>query len=130
MNFYTEYELLEPLPGGSVKSFKARHIKTMRDVRVHLLVGGNEAVVKQVKNLAPEKRPMILDQGQHEGTVYYVTPPLPDNAGFEQWLTAPVKPAAPDLGRVGQPREDIQIPLRRQEGRWRVVLGLKPTVPE
>lgn len=27
-------------------------------------------------------------------------------------------------------REDAEIPMRRQEGRWRVVLGLRPTVRE
>jgi hypothetical protein len=26
--------------------------------------------------------------------------------------------------------EDVEIPMRREEGRWRVVLGLKPTMPE
>src|SRR4030095_7293175 len=103
MSFYTEYELQEPLPGGKVKSFKARHLKTKREVRVHILVGGNDAVLKLVKSLPPEKRPMILDQGQHEGTVYYVTPPLPEDSGFEQWLGAPVKSSKQaELGRGGR----------------------------
>src|SRR5262245_60023349 len=100
MSFYTEYELLEPLPGGIVKSFKARHIKSKREVRLHLLVGGNDGVVQQVKSLPPEKRPMILDQGTHEGTVFYVTQPLPEGAAFEQWLRTPVQARPVDLGRV------------------------------
>src|SRR5258705_564099 len=101
MSFYTEYELQEPVPGGTVKSFKARQIATQRDVRVHLLVGGNDSVMRHMRTLPPEKRSLILDQGVNGGNIYIVTPPLPGDLGFEHWLSAaPVAtpPATPSAG--------------------------------
>ena len=97
MSFYTEYELLEPLPGGAVKSFKARQIATQREVRVHLLVSGNDPVMRQMQNLPPEKRLLVLDQGQHDGTAYIVTTPLPGEPDFENWLNAAAV-ASPSMG--------------------------------
>src|SRR5262245_4310256 len=105
MSFYKEYELLDPLPGGTVRSFTARQIATQRDVWVHLLIGGSDAVLRQMDSLPPEKRSLIVDQGQHESTTYVVTSPLPGGMGFEEWLsTPPSTPATPkqDFTRAGR----------------------------
>src|SRR5687767_3192675 len=108
MSFYTQYELQEPIPGGTVRSFKARQIATQREVRVHLLVGQNDEVMRQLRILSPEKRPLIVDQGNNDGTLYVVTLPLPGDSGFEEWLSAPVGAPPPvsaspqNLGRSGQ----------------------------
>src|ERR1039458_4111290 len=103
MSLYKRYELIEPIPGGTVKSFKARQISTGRDVWVYLLVGGEEALQRQVRAVAAEKRRRILEEGTHEGTPFVVTDDL--GAPFEEWLNTPVavSPASADvLTRAGQ----------------------------
>src|SRR5438046_290605 len=99
MSFYSQYELLELVPGGTVRTFKARQIGSGRDVLVHLLVSGGEALERQLENLIPEKRAQILDRGMHEGTPYVVSTALPAGVNFEEWLSGPLK----DLGtRAGK----------------------------
>ena len=44
MSFYSHYELLEPLPGKTVKTFKGRQLTSGRFVMVHLLVGETAAL--------------------------------------------------------------------------------------
>src|ERR1017187_2623898 len=103
MSLYKRYDLIEPIPGGAVKSFKARQISTGRDVRVHLLAGGDQALQRQVRAVAPEKRRRILEEGTHEGAPFVVTDEL--GATFEEWLNTPVavSPASADaLTRAGQ----------------------------
>src|ERR1044071_6910318 len=104
MSFYQQYELQELIPGGTVKTFKARQIATGRDVRVHLIVSNSQSVLRQVKALVGEKRSLVIDHGEDSGTTYVVTAPLPGGVNFEQWLNAPGVGSStlPELQRVGQ----------------------------
>src|SRR5690242_7604995 len=86
MTFFTQYDLLEQISGGNVRSFKARHRDTGQDVRVHFLSGAHEEILRRVQSLSTQRRSIVLKQGEHEGKIYVVTLPLPGGVGFEQWL--------------------------------------------
>jgi len=101
MSFYSQYELLEPVPGGTVRTFKARQLASGRDVLVHLIVAGGESLDWQLAGLTPEKRAQILDSGIHEGTRYVVSTALPAGVKFEEWLAAPPVSAPPHIEDVG-----------------------------
>ena len=86
MSFYSQYELLEPIPGGIAKTFKARQLTTGRFVMVHLLVGEAAALEHRLNDLPAEKSDQILDRGENGGTPYVVTTPLPAGVSFDTWL--------------------------------------------
>src|SRR6266545_8302459 len=96
MSFYSQYELLEPLPGKTVKSFKARDLTSGRFVMVHLLVGEAAALESHLETLPQDKRAQIVDRGSNEGTPYVVTAPLPAGVSFEEWVSPPAP--AKDIG--------------------------------
>lgn len=88
MGLYEQYELLEALPGAGIKSFKSREKASGREVLVHLLVGADERVLRQVESLVPEKRKHVIAQGDHLGTRYVVTDTQIGSGTFESWLAA------------------------------------------
>ena len=57
MEFYSKYELIDPLPGGGSRSFRGRQTSTSREVLVHLLPGGasaeNQALLARLRSLSP-----------------------------------------------------------------------------
>src|ERR1043165_9500463 len=86
MSFYSQYELLEPIPGGTARTFKARQLASGRFVMVHLLVGTAAVLDRQIDGLAAEKKALVLDRGSNDGTPYVVTSPLPAGISFDEWV--------------------------------------------
>src|SRR6267378_521429 len=86
MSAYSQYQLLEEVPGGTAKSFKARHLVTGESLMVHLLVGQSAGLERQLENLPREKRDQIVDRGSNDGTYYVVTTPLPTGVSFDDWV--------------------------------------------
>src|SRR5690349_17108034 len=86
MSFYSQYELLEPIPGGTAKTFKARQLASGRFVMVHLLVGPAAVLDSRIDALGTEKKALVLDRGSNDGTPYVVTSPLPAGVNFDEWV--------------------------------------------
>ena len=105
MDFYNKYDLIEGLPGGSSRSFRARQIRSGRDVTVHLLVGGrtpeNEKLLARLREMPAQSFSKLLEVGDNEGTLFVVTA-APPYLGLNEWLEEQEKAA----GNVNRPASD------------------------
>src|SRR5690349_19019700 len=114
MGFYQKFELLEPLPGGDIKSFNARETATGRLVIAHLMVAGhtpqNDELLRAIGALPPEWRAHIVEAGEHEGTPYVVTDRMTGPA-LADWVRA--APAA-------APKPAVDPMLFTRAGAWKI----------
>lgn len=122
MNFNSQYELLDPVPGAVVKTYNARQFGSGRAIMIHVLPTDAEALLRQVALLGPETGAQILDRGLKDGATYIVTVPLPSGVSFEDWLAQSATAADPH-------RE-----LGARTGKWdvsalRVKLDVPPAAP-
>jgi WAS/WASL-interacting protein len=89
MEFYSKYELIDPLPGEGTRSFRARQIRTGREVTVHLLQGGgvpeSEALLARLRALSPRAMTKVIEVGDNEGTTYVATE-APPFLHLAEWL--------------------------------------------
>ena len=89
MDFYSRYELIEPVPGTGTKSFRARQVSTARDVTVHLLVGGrtpeNEQLLARLRGMPAQSFSKLIEVGDNEGTPFVVTV-APPYLHLADWL--------------------------------------------
>jgi len=90
MDFYSKYELIDPLAGEGTRSFRAKQLATGRDVTVHLLVGGatpeNEALLARMRALPAPSLKKLIEVGDNEGTTYIVTE-APPFLHMGEWLS-------------------------------------------
>ena len=122
MSFYSQYELLEPIPGGTARTFKARQLASGRFVMVHLLVGTAAVLDRQIDGLAAEKKALVLDRGSNDGTPYVVTSPLPAGMSFDEWVgpavAAPEASAVPSPAAPPPPVAAPRVDVGTRVGKW------------
>ncbi|HWQ53730.1 MAG TPA: hypothetical protein VN442_08595, partial [Bryobacteraceae bacterium] len=128
MNFYQKYELLAPLPSGEIKRFRAQEVGGGRNVIAHLMVAGrtpaNEALLAALAGLTGEHRAHIIETGDHEGTPYVITDPLPGGLTLEEWVKAAAVAAPPPTPAASKPPDEK---LFTRAGAWKVPsIGEKP----
>ena len=115
MEFYSKYELIDPLPGGGSRSFRGRQTSTSREVLVHLLPGGasaeNQALLARLRSLPARAMAKLIEVGDNEGTTYVVTE-APPYLHLEDWLAAQERAAVEDAAQY------------TRAGMWKV-----PTMP-
>jgi hypothetical protein len=87
------YLLSEPLPprmGNADQTIAAEEVVSGVSVVIHLLAGGNCPTNQEQLNIARGLPPAgvryLREIGEHRGTPYVVTEPLPGNASFRSWL--------------------------------------------
>ncbi len=89
MSLYQRYELIEPLDGEGIWSFRARDAVTGSPVTVHLLVGKFNAyydrVLQRIRNLPRSAASAILEIGTDRG-IPYVVIMAPPFQGLVGWL--------------------------------------------
>ena len=89
MDFYSKYELIDPLAGEGSRSFRARQTAGGREVAVHLLVGGktpeNEVLLARLRALPPLSMGKLIEVGDNEGTTFVVTE-APPFQHLAEWL--------------------------------------------
>jgi hypothetical protein len=91
MSLDARYQLYQPIPGtGKTRTFRAFEMPGAREVMVHLLDPDTPAIDRQIQDLPPAKRSLILAQGLHSGVSAVVTEVLLPGVTLSDWL----KPAA------------------------------------
>jgi hypothetical protein len=87
------YLFSEPFPqriGDTDQTVAAEEVASGVVVVIHLLAGGNSPVnqehLKMARTLPPSAVRFLREIGEHRGTPYVVTEPLPDNLSFRAWL--------------------------------------------
>jgi hypothetical protein len=102
MEFYSKYELIDPLPGEGTRSFRARQVRTGREVTVHLLPGGgnpeSEALLARLRALPPRSMSKLIEVGDNEGTTYVATD-APPFLHLAEWLGEQERAAREDASR-------------------------------
>lgn len=98
MKFLNQYELLEPVTGGTVETFTARHLSTGERLVVHLfsvaagsLNGLNAQGALQIfMRIAPPPLGAVVAGGRYEQTshAYLVTKLPPDPASLQDWIAS------------------------------------------
>lgn len=96
MKFLNQYELLEPVTGGTVETFTARNLSTGERLVVHLfsvpdgsLNGLNAQGALQIfMRIAPTPLGAVVAGGRYEQTshAYLVTKLPPDPASLQDWI--------------------------------------------
>lgn len=108
-----DFELVERRPDGRVISFQARHRRTGALLLAHLFqnqaMGEGRQVLALLPTLPPRERSRILDFGQDQQGIFFITEDLPGGRTFRQWLAAASQPASLFNTAPGLPAE---APLR------------------
>ncbi len=93
MSLDEHYLLSEPLPprmGNADQTIAAEEVVSGVSVIIHLLAGGNcpanQEQLNVARSLPPANVRYLREIGEHRGTPYVVTEPLPGNASFRSWL--------------------------------------------
>ena len=93
MSLDEHYLFSEPFPqrmGDTDQTVAAEEVASGVSVVIHLLAGGNSPVNQEHLRLARDLPPAgvryLREIGEHRGTPYVVTEPLPDNLSFRAWL--------------------------------------------
>jgi hypothetical protein len=76
MSLYQRYQLIEPLPGDGIWSFRARDAATGKPVTVHLLVGAftpyYDRLLQTLRGLPPSASSAVVEIGNDRGTPFVV----------------------------------------------------------
>jgi hypothetical protein len=90
--FTDRFQLLDLKRDEGARTFEAREIATGRPVLVHLFADRtaplNRALLANFETLPEEERKRVIDRGEHEGGLYFVTDRLADYPGLREWLKA------------------------------------------
>ena len=93
MSLDEHYLFSEPFPqrlGDTDQTVAAEEVASGVPVVIHLLAGGNSPAnqeqLKAARDLPPASVRYLREIGEHRGTPYVVTEPLPGNVSFRSWL--------------------------------------------
>jgi len=98
-------------------TYEARQLRSGHALWVHLLRGGNttenQEILFSMQRLSEPARSLFIDAGEHEGTLYLVTWPLPGFHSLHHWLRTReslFSGTAPDPDAHREPRHVFHEP--------------------
>jgi len=140
MTLNSKYELFDLLHEGDTKTYLARQMSSGRQVLVHLrpLAGAPPrpghsdtfgTLWKYLKTTLREGRSKVLDMGEYESGIYFVTEFAPGFQSLDQWLDSQMA-AFEDATVVVRTPEAAPVDVASQEATQTIILKTALPAPE
>jgi hypothetical protein len=122
MSILGKYDLYEIVNDDETRTFKARESPTGRGVLVHQFVAGRtppdkpdllQLVLRYLRSASAESLGLILDMGEHEGSMYVVTEDLPGLRILRSWLESEL--AKPPTGATAFWRPGVLAQIEQRD---------------